>query len=60
MSFKDILNKLEQTKVLDSTQQWERLREIRNSISHNYDDEPDEMAQDINKICSKVDSYQYL
>ncbi len=50
MSFKDILNKLEQTKILDSTQQWERLREIRNSISHNYDDEPDEMAQDINNI----------
>jgi len=48
--FKDLLNKLEKTGFIFSAKEWMHLRKIRNDISHQYDDEPEEMSQAINLI----------
>jgi len=54
MPFLDILNKLERVGVLD-VESWRRLRDSRNELAHNYDDEPNEMAEAINKIYREKD-----
>lgn len=48
--FIDILNKLEKLNLIESTEQWHRLREIRNAIAHEYDDSPELMSQILNTI----------
>jgi len=55
MTFLDILNKLEQIGILNNKDEWKTLREYRNDISHQYDDEPKEMAEAINNIFSQKD-----
>lgn len=52
-SFIDILNRLEKLEILDSKEDWFELRKIRNDLSHNYDDNPAEMAAAINYIYEK-------
>ena len=49
MTFIDILNSLEKLDIV-KTKVWQRLRDIRNELAYNYDDEPQEMAEVINKI----------
>lgn len=51
--FMDLLNKLEKIGFLTSAKEWLTLRQIRNEIAHQYDDEPEEMSQAINKIVSQ-------
>jgi predicted nucleotidyltransferase len=48
--FVDMLNKLEKIGYLVSAKEWMTLRKIRNEISHQYDDEPEEMTLAINTI----------
>ena len=48
--FIDLLNKLEKLGFINSAKEWMNLRKIRNEISHQYDDEPEEMCQAINNI----------
>ena len=55
MSFIDILNRLERIGVLNSVNEWNILRKARNNIFHQYDDEPEEMADAINKIFAQKD-----
>ncbi|MDA3806706.1 MAG: hypothetical protein PF440_02235 [Thiomicrorhabdus sp.] len=52
-SFIDILNRLEKLEILDNKEDWFELRKIRNDLSHNYDDNPEEMASAINYIYEK-------
>ena len=54
MPFLDILNRLERVGVLE-VESWRRLRDSRNELAHNYDDEPQEMAEAINKIYIEKD-----
>ena len=49
MTFLDILNYLEKIGILEANT-WKILRAIRNNISHQYDDEPKEMAEALNNI----------
>lgn len=51
--FIDILNKLEKFGLLNSTKEWLNLRQIRNIIAHQYDDEAQEMSQAINNIINQ-------
>ena len=51
--FLDILNKLEQLSFLDSAKEWVNLRDKRNKIAHQYDDEPYEMTQALNDILNQ-------
>jgi len=55
MPFIDILNRLERLGILE-VNNWARLRDIRNELAHNYDDEPQEMAEVINQIYQERDS----
>jgi hypothetical protein len=54
LAFIDILNRLEQIELLDANI-WKKLRVIRNDISHQYDDEPENMAEALNNIFAYKD-----
>ena len=51
-TFIDILNRLEKADIL-TAQEWKELRDIRNELSHNYEDEPMESAIILNKVYEK-------
>lgn len=53
--FIDVLNMLEKLGYLYSSKEWINLRKIRNEISHQYDDEPEEMSKSINNILNQKD-----
>jgi len=55
MPFIDILNSLEKLGLLER-RDWQRLRDIRNELAHNYDDAPAEMAEAINRIYDERDT----
>jgi predicted nucleotidyltransferase len=63
-TFIDVLNKLEKLGFLPSAKEWQILRNIRNEISHQYDDEPEEMSQAINNILGQkgiiIGIYEHL
>ncbi|MCK5538310.1 MAG: toxin-antitoxin system antitoxin subunit [Bacteroidales bacterium] len=43
----DVLNRLEKLNILDTTEQWERLREIRNILAHEYPFDTEERIENI-------------
>ena len=49
-SFIDILNRLEKLDLLSDSEGWFELRQIRNELAHEYEDDNEEMSQLINKI----------
>ena len=51
-TFIDILNRLEKADIL-TRKEWTELRDIRNELSHNYEDEPMESAIVLNKVYEK-------
>ena len=53
--FIDMLNQLEKLGFLHSAKEWINLRNIRNKIAHQYDDEPEEMSRAINDIFMQKD-----
>jgi hypothetical protein len=53
LPFLDILNKLEKLNFLDDKNEWIGLREKRNKIAHQYDDEPYEMTEALNDILNQ-------
>jgi hypothetical protein len=53
--FLDVLNRLEQLKIIENKDDWVELRKIRNDISHHYDDDSQEMVLGINAIYQKKD-----
>ncbi len=44
---KDIVNILEKLEIIESADDWDKLREIRNILSHEYPDSLDERIQNI-------------
>jgi len=53
--FIDILNLMEKLQLLESANTWKELREDRNELAHNYENEPDHMSETINKLYNKKD-----
>ena len=51
--FIDILHKLEKLELLESANDWRELRDARNELAHNYEDDPEEAAVIINKLYNK-------
>jgi hypothetical protein len=51
--FIDILNRMEKIGLIDSANIWKELRDDRNELSHNYEDEPEQMAESINILYYK-------
>lgn len=47
MAFKDILNKLERLEIISSAEKWMEFREIRNTLTHEYPDNEDEIIEGI-------------
>ena len=43
----DVLNRLEKLNILDTPEQWERLREIRNILAHEYPFDTEERIENI-------------
>lgn len=43
----DVLNRLEKLNILDTAEQWERLREIRNILAHEYPFDTEERIENI-------------
>lgn len=48
MTFIDKLNRLEKLGVIDNTERWMQMRQIRNHLSHEYPDQPDLTADYLN------------
>lgn len=48
MTFIDVVNRLEQLHIIDSAEEWKLMRNYRNHISHEYPDNPELMAININ------------
>ena len=48
MTFIDRLNRLEKFGVLDEAENWMKMRQIRNHLSHEYPDQPEIMAEYLN------------
>jgi hypothetical protein len=53
--FIDILNRLEKLELIESANAWKELRNDRNELAYNYDDDPEATAAVINKLYSKKD-----
>jgi hypothetical protein len=46
----DKVNKLERLNIIENTQLWKNMREVRNHIAHEYPDHPEIMVRYINQI----------
>ena len=46
----DLLNRLEQLGILEDKNVWLELRKTRNTIAHQYEDEPQQAAEALNAI----------
>jgi hypothetical protein len=53
--FIDILNKLEKLKLIKTAENWIELRQIRNDLTHQYEDNIEEISVILNKIYNKKD-----
>jgi len=53
--FIDILNLLEKLNLLENANTWKQLRDDRNELAHNYEDESEQMSETINKLYNKKD-----
>lgn len=58
-TFIDILNRLEKADIL-TAKEWKELRDIRNELSHHYEDEPMQSAMILNKIYEKEASLESI
>jgi len=54
MSFIDILDKLEKLEIINSTEEWLKLRKLRNKLAHEYPDELDEILEDIGEALKRL------
>ncbi len=55
-AFIDILNRLEKLELLESVNVWRELRNYRNDLAHNYEDDPIETSEVINRLYDKRES----
>jgi len=53
----DVLHKLEALNILESTEEWERLREIRNILAHEY---PFDIEERVENIALAMEGYRAL
>lgn len=53
LSFLDVIKKMEKYIDMDIANEWQDLRNIRNQLSHEYEDDAIEMANSINLIFAK-------
>ena len=49
------LEDFENVKLVDTTEEWVKIRQLRNKIAHEYPDEQEEIINDIKEAIKKVD-----
>ena len=54
-SFLDRLNRLEQLKIIESKEQWLGLRNMRNKLAHEYEDDSQGMSEVLNLVYASYD-----
>lgn len=52
--FSDVLAFAEKSEIIASESDWKEIREIRNQINHEYEDDPEVLAEIINKIVTCI------
>jgi len=57
MPMKDILNLLEKLSILEKTSDWDRLREIRNNLAHEY---PFDIEERIENLHLAIEGFELL
>lgn len=60
MAFIDKLNRLEQLGMLRSTDEWLAMRQLRNLLAHEYDDNQEQLAEIINLVFSKFEDIKQI
>lgn len=53
-SWFDILALMEKHQIITSEEQWDKLRKLRNLLSHEYENIPDLCAMDINRLLESL------
>ena len=53
-TFKDILNRLEQLRIIDAANDWLELRELRNSLAHEYPTLVSETIEKLNYLRTQI------
>ncbi len=59
-NFLEILALCERNGIIDSTTNWKNLRYIRNSLSHDYPDELEEVLFTINRIFQSISFFEEI
>ena len=54
ISFFDILSILERLSIIENRLEWKQVKEIRNNIAHEYPEEVDKLADNLNMIFEKI------
>ena len=60
MSMLDILNRLEKLNIINSVEEWVRLRNLRNEFTHEYEDNLEENSKLITSLYNEVDTIYNL
>ncbi len=53
-TFIDMLNILEKHEIIESIQEWDKLRELRNMLTHEYDQDTSRQIEIINEVCRSL------
>ena len=59
-NFLEILTLCERNGIIDNTMDWKNLRYIRNSLSHDYPDELEEVIFTINRIFQSISFFEKI
>jgi uncharacterized protein with HEPN domain len=49
----DIFNRLEQLEIIENYEKWKELRDLRNELAHDYEEDTSETAQKLNILFDK-------
>ncbi len=59
-SYIDILQYLEKEGIIESIYQWKKLREIRNSLSHEYPEEIEFVVGALNEMLNNIETFEKI
>lgn len=59
-SYLDILQAIEKEEIISSVFEWKRLREVRNTISHDYPEEIEFLVSAINEMLSGIEVFDEI
>ncbi|ACM92536.1 conserved hypothetical protein [Nautilia profundicola AmH] len=59
-SYIDILQYIEKEGIINSIYEWKKLREIRNSLSHDYSEEIESVVNAINEMLDSIEIFEKI